>query len=308
MSTPPEPTSGWRAVDARLFRLEGALVTFAAAAMVATVTLDILFRALKGAQTAPLAQLLTLWGSVGPTPAADLPVSYGAPLTFALLSFGFGWGVYRASHRGEEGASAQAIKVGALTLIGLYAFSVALRNTPSWLMCAGLSLVAGGALVAHALKRGEAAQAGGLGLATLVTAGLSTKLPQDYIWSQELSLILLAWLAFVGGSMATYQQKHIEISALAKVIPERLRPWVRPLSLAVTGLVSAYVCALLFESAFGARGSWVSGEVRPATQIPTWVILLAGVVSFGLIALRSLLYSVALFRDPQSLPEKEDLH
>jgi TRAP-type C4-dicarboxylate transport system permease small subunit len=320
--SPPSsaPLSPLRRLDELIFTFEGALVSFAAATMVLTVTLDILFRALKGAQTAPLAQALTLWGLTETAPETS-ETSYLTPLLLTLVTFGFGWGVYASAHRGQEGTSEsaqeggsksaiqrRALLVGALTTLGLFAFSVLVRSAPSWLVCTGLTLIAGGLLTARAHRGQQAQQAVGFAIGAALTAWFATKLPQGYIWSQELSLILLAWLAFVGGSMATYQQKHIEISALAKLIPAKLQPWVRPVSLAVTGLFSAYVCALLFEGAFGEKGSWASGEVRPATQIPTWVILLSGVVSFGMIALRSLAYRVALLRDPQALPEKEELH
>jgi len=302
------PSGPFARLDALIFDLERAIVTVAAIAMVTTVTLDILFRSLKGLSSRPLIDLFSLFGLIAPLP--DIPLeqnltSFGA---FLLVSYGFGWGVYRSAHRGEEAAARVAHKAGALSLVGLIALCVVIRYVPSWFVCGGLCL-AGGALMARRLwAAGRGAQAASTLAVGVVATWLCRSLPQDYIWSQELSLILLAWLAFVGGSMATYQHKHIEISALSKLVPERLRCWVRPMSLIATGLFSAYVCALLTESAFGPTGSYVSGEVRPATQIPTWIILLAGVFAFGMIAIRSVAYGVTALRDPHNQPEKEALH
>lgn len=297
-----------RRVDAVIFELEKMIVTVSAIAMVTTVSLDILFRALKGLQSRPLIDLFSLFGLISPLPDIPLEQSLSSFIIFILFSYGFGWGVYRSAHRGEEGAPQAAHKTGALSLVAVIALCVVVRYVPSWLVCGALSVVGGGSAALILWRQGLQQHAGLSLVGGLISAWFCRALPQDYIWSQELSLILLAWLAFVGGSMATYQHKHIEISALSKLIPQSLSPWVRPSSLMATGLFSAYVCALLAESAFGATGSYVSGEVRPATQIPTWIILLSGVFAFGMIALRSIGYSVAAFLNPSSLAEQEDLH
>jgi len=307
-SSSSEAVSPLRRLDAMIFELEKVIVTISAVAMVTTVSLDILFRALKGLQSRPLIDLFSLFGLIAPLPDIPLERNLLSFCLFLLFSYGFGWGVYRSAHRGEEGASREAHKAGAFSLALLITVCVVVRYVPSWFVCGSLSAVTGVAVAWLQWGRGLKSHAG-LSLAGgVLGAWLCRSLPQDYIWSQELSLILLSWLAFVGGSMATYQHKHIEISALSKLIPASLSPWVRPLSLMATGLFSLYVCALLTESAFGATGSYISGEVRPATQIPTWIILLSGVFAFGMIALRSIGYSVAGLLDPSSLAEKEAVH
>jgi len=323
MSPPYErPPSPLRRLDAGLYAAEQALVTLAAAVMVITVTLDILARALRGAQTEPALSALSLFGLLpSQLPAGVTPT--GAllpPLLAALAAFGFGWGAVASRRRAARGAAgagagegagsdrAAALKAGALSLALTYALCVAVYQAPSWVVCSALALLGLGAAAWGAWREGRPAAAGGLAALALVTAWLASRLPQDYIWSQELSLILLAWVAFLGGSMATYQHKHIEISALGKLVPPRARPLVRPAGLLATALFSGYVALLMGVGAFGPTGSLASGEVRPATGVPSWVILFAGVVSFGLIALRSLAYSLAAFRDPQALPEKENTH
>lgn len=297
-----------RRIDAVVFEFEKVLVTISAIAMVITVALDILFRALKGLQSRPLIDLFSLFGVIAPLPDIPLEQNFMSFILFLLFGFGFGWGVYVSAHRGSIGVYKEALKAGALSLVTMTMLCMVIRYVPSWFVCGALSVVGGGMIALLQLKNKLPYHAGLSLCGGLISAWFCRSLPQDYIWSQELSLILLAWLAFVGGSMATYQHKHIEISALSKLIPASLSHWIRPLSLLATGLFSAYVCALLTESAFGATGSYVSGEVRPATQIPTWIILLAGVFAFGMIALRSIAYSIAGFLDPHSLADKEDVH
>ena len=313
--SPPQSLSPLRRLDALIYAIEQTLVTFAASVMVITVTLDILSRALQGVQSEPSLTLLSLAGLLPSRLPAGVTATSSllAPALAALSVFGFGWAaaasrLREAAAGGEPPAQGAALKAGLIALLTSYVLCVIVYQAPSWAVCAGLSLLGLGAVALSALRAGAHGAAGGLAVGALVSAWLASKLPQDYIWSQELSLILLAWVAFVGGSMATYQHKHIEISALAKVIPAKARPWVRPVSLLVTALFSGYVAALMGISAFGPMGSLASGEVRPATGIPSWVILLAGVTSFGMIALRSFAYGVMLFLDPRALPEKEQSH
>ncbi|MEZ4466280.1 MAG: TRAP transporter small permease [bacterium] len=119
--------------------------------------------------------------------------------------------------------------------------------------------------------------------------------------------MLLAWMAFLGGSMATRMEKHIQVDALSRVIPKALRPWARAIGLLITTLFCGYMAILAYEHVFGAQGDFGSGEIRPATRIPAWTILLAAVVSFMLMTLRFLGKTIDAFLHPQ-VPEQKVSH
>ncbi|MCA9538171.1 MAG: TRAP transporter small permease [Myxococcales bacterium] len=192
-------------------------------------------------------------------------------------------------------------------MIGCVAFVEFVVRVESWLVCA--VLLGAGCLgyLAYAVQKREwigavlSVVVGGVGVS------LCLKLPPQYIWSQELSLILLAWLAFIGASMATRADKHIQVDAFARIIPRGLRPWSRALGLLVTTVFCVYITLLAYEHVFGPRGDYISGETRPATGIPGWTIIFAVVVAFGLMSLRFGARTVDAFLHPR-VPDREVSH
>ena len=108
--------------------------------------------------------------------------------------------------------------------------------------------------------------------------------------------------------MATYQHKHIQISALAKLIPDSKKALVAGIGLIMTALFCLYVDVLLFESVFGEKGSFQSQEVRPATGLPAWIILASGIVAFTLMSLRSFTYGLYTLLYPHTHQNQESLH
>ena len=132
-------------------------------------------------------------------------------------------------------------------------------------------------------------------------------LKPGYNWAQELSLILLAWMAFLGGSMATRAGRHIQVDALSKLVPPSLRPWSRAIGLTIATLFCAYLTYLAYRHVFGANGDFHGGEIRPSTRLPAWVIILSAVVSFGLMTIRFGAMSVDAFIH-RRMPDQELVH
>ena len=145
-----------------------------------------------------------------------------------------------------------------------------------------------------------------LGLAVAGWFACAT-LPEAYTWSQELSLILLAWVAFLGGSIATRERRHIQVDALSKLVPVAYRGYTRAIGLLLTSLFCAYLTALAYHHVFGPLGDYSSGEIRPSTGLPAWIIILSALVSFGLMTLRFGAYAVDAFMDPRE-PDQELVH
>ena len=290
-------------VDDLCYALEQRLVTIAALLMTTTVCLDIVYRSLNGQQSQPFVSLISLFGAFGEVDP-NLKTSLVPTIALFLAPFGLGWAVYASLHRGEVNNGKSAVIHGFLWSVGAYVLAVAIYALPSCYVCMLLSLLVGG-LISY---RSEGKERLMNSLLTLLVAWGALSLPQGYIWSQELSLILLAWVAFLGASMATYQNKHIQISALAGLIPQGLKPYVRPIGLIATSLFTAYIASSLTMSVFGDKGSFASGETRPATGIPAWVILFSGVIAFTLITVRSFAYGVWAFMNPHEQNKEELSH
>jgi C4-dicarboxylate transporter, DctQ subunit len=115
-------------------------------------------------------------------------------------------------------------------------------------------------------------------------------LPSGLIWSQDLALVLTLWVGFVGASMCTYENRHLKVEAVQKVLPAKLRPLVGFAS----GLFTTLVCAgLLWVSlryvAFH-RLEYIStegqGGLFPGMTLPKYVGFLALPLSFAFMAVR----------------------
>ncbi len=293
----------FKRIDALVYSLEQRVVTVAAMLMTTSVCLDIVFRSLKGQQSEPFASLMSGFGLLSEQ-RAGLETKLIPVVLLIVLPFFFGWAVYASLHRGEEGNLRRALVNGALWSIGGLLGSLFVYQVPSRFVCSILALFIGGLITMRAAGIERVINV----VLTLLVIRGCLSLPQDYIWSQELSLILLAWVAFLGASMATYKNKHIQISALSGLIPAKAQPYIRPIGLIATAMFSAYISLSLISSVFGDKGSFSSGESRPATGIPAWVILFSGVVSFSLITLRSFAYGLWSLRDPQKQDIEEELH
>lgn len=303
-------TDLFKRVDRGIFRVEQWLITLAMTVMTVTVCLDITYRALTSQKSSAFNALIHLFGlieaeSAGVNVSGDLTPL----LTLLITPYLIGWAVYASQHRGEEGLMGRALRHGLFWMLGAVIGAITLYHVPSRWICAGLVALSGVTLVyTHRELLAQVPALLGILAYQAILISLSLYLPQDYIWSQELSLILLAWVAFLGASMATHQHKHIQIKAFFGLYPDRFKPYVVAYGLLLTALFAAYLTASLSVSVFGETGSFYSGERRPSTQIPGWVILFSGVVSFALVSLRSLFYAILIFRDPSEAPREEEAH
>ncbi len=298
-------------VDAAIYRVETALVTLAALCMTITVFLDVVYRSFASPDSKLAEAMAGLLGCFVDVDKgmAEMLRDVAAPVVLVLLAFFAGWAIYVAARRRvEQPRQLGPAAVSGVVSVGLcYAFIQFVLRVPSDWVC-GVLLVAGCLGVAYDAHR--RADRLGMGLALVVSAGgawACTLLPQDYIWSRELSLMLLAWLAFIGGSMATRTDKHIAVDALARVAPARLRPWTRALGFLATTIFCAYFLTLSTVEVFGAKGSFYNVERLPATQLPSWTVLLSMVVAFSLITARFGARTVDAFQNPR-IPEREIGH
>ncbi len=117
-------------------------------------------------------------------------------------------------------------------------------------------------------------------------------LPNGFAWSQTLALVLTLWVGFLGASMATYENKHLKVEALARAIPVAMRKYVAFASAVAT----AGVCFVLMYLSIryvrfnydeyvstGGKGGLVQG-----LDMPKYVAFLALPLSFAIMMLRFL--------------------
>ena len=102
------------------------------------------------------------------------------------------------------------------------------------------------------------------------------------LWGDILLRHLVLWVGFFGASLATRQEKHINVDILTKLLPKKAIPYVQ-----LTVNIFAVVINVIL-----AKASWIflSFEIEAGTtiflDIPSWYIQIILPLGFGLIGLR----------------------
>ena len=110
-----------------------------------------------------------------------------------------------------------------------------------------------------------------------------------FFWTDELLRMLVLWLAMAGAVAASRSDRHIAISVLDRMIPQRFQPALRALTHAFT----AAVCGLLaWHSLAFVRMSHEFGDVLMGS-FPAWIAQAILPVGFGLMAWRFGLLTLA---------------
>lgn len=116
------------------------------------------------------------------------------------------------------------------------------------------------------------------------------RVPDGFTWAQKLALFLLLWVAFIGASMATHDNRHLMIDAARKAVPQRILPWynaVSSLGAAVFTAAFCYLAVLYWQNRLA--------ETTTVGEIPDWLKVLSIPFSLALITLRFSARSIAEF-------------
>jgi len=82
------------------------------------------------------------------------------------------------------------------------------------------------------------------------------------VWSEELVLIMLLWITFLGSALVLEARGHISIDFVVRLMPERMQ---RVIQLCTAGLMLVFCAALVY-------GGWLivqatSGSITPGLKI-----------------------------------------
>lgn len=100
--------------------------------------------------------------------------------------------------------------------------------------------------------------------------------------ADQMLRLLVLWVAFLGAVAASREGKHIHVDAVARWLPNRVKPAV----VAVTDLFTLIVCLLLAWQALRfMHSARVSGEMAFGS-LPVWIAAFILPLGFTLIALR----------------------
>lgn len=98
-------------------------------------------------------------------------------------------------------------------------------------------------------------------------------------WGDILLRHLVLWLGFIGAAIATSKERHINIDALRRFLPQRVRSAVD----VFTDLFAASICFLLMKAAYVFVQSEASFQRMIFENIPSWYVQMIIPIGYGLL-------------------------
>jgi C4-dicarboxylate transporter DctQ subunit len=102
------------------------------------------------------------------------------------------------------------------------------------------------------------------------------------IWGDILLRHLVLWVGFLGASLASRENRHINIDALFRILPHK---W-KKLVYIITNLFSAIICALLVRAAYVFVGDERAAETTLFLGIPLWLFMSVILIGFMVMTFR----------------------
>ena len=290
---------GFEHFDARLFRLEAGVITFALLAMSLPYFLKIVYEAVIAQRNFVDNFLLRMMhDGEGPVPSELVGQVHGqlTPLLVTIILLLTGLGAARAieghRHR-EQGASESettppwTFKTAWMTCIitiGFVLFGWLVVKVPSNVACSLLYVVLVALFGRRAWCQGQLLPyAIAWSLLSLPVIALIWRIPEQYAWVYDMCKILIMYVGFIGASMASREQKHIALKFGRKLWPRGGQRALEILSLSVWlafDLLLLVLAVHLFEV------QWSSGSTLPILPVAEYHITLPVVLSFTLMSMR----------------------
>jgi TRAP-type C4-dicarboxylate transport system permease small subunit len=114
---------------------------------------------------------------------------------------------------------------------------------------------------------------------------------ESFLWGDIFLRHLVLWVGFIGASVATRYERHINIDLLSRIVPGRLRLFVQGIVFLFSALAAAWLT----------RAAWQFVRDEQAVQsmlfenVPVWYFQIIIPVGFGLMAVRFLFQSIERF-------------
>lgn len=109
----------------------------------------------------------------------------------------------------------------------------------------------------------------------------------DYgiLWGDTFLRHLVLWVGFIGASLATRDEKHINIDLLGRITPKKYLPYLR----IVIDLMTMLVCIFLARAGYVFLRYEIEANTILFNNVPAWYFQLIIPLGFALIGFRFLL-------------------
>lgn len=122
------------------------------------------------------------------------------------------------------------------------------------------------------------------------------------LWADIFLRHLVLWVGFIGASIATRREKHINIDLFGRILPFRTLNSVR----LITNAVSVVVCYFLADAAYKFVRDEKMYETILFNDVPAWYFQIIIPVGFLLMAVRFLFLSIRNVHDIVRPPVEAD--
>ena len=126
---------------------------------------------------------------------------------------------------------------------------------------------------------------------------------KGFLWGDIFLRHLVLWVGFLGASIATRDNRHINIDITTRSMPPNLRRIVH----VATSLIAAGVSVVLTKAAITFVALERESETILFGNVPTWWLQVIIPVGFALIGFRFVLRALQLIFDPEGLPQPPQL-
>jgi|WetSurMetagenome_2_1015567.scaffolds.fasta_scaffold349139_2 C4-dicarboxylate transporter, DctQ subunit len=108
------------------------------------------------------------------------------------------------------------------------------------------------------------------------------------VWGDILLRHLVLWIGFLGAALATSSERHLNIDALTRYFPERIKRTVTTL----TNIFAAFVCFLLFRASLTFIEFEITSKNTVFSGIPSWYAEIIIPVGYGLLTFHFLVRAI----------------
>jgi TRAP-type C4-dicarboxylate transport system permease small subunit len=108
------------------------------------------------------------------------------------------------------------------------------------------------------------------------------------VWGDILLRHLVLWIGFLGAALATSGERHLNIDALTRYLPERLKGAIATL----TNIFAAFVCFLLFNASLTFIDFEIANKNTVLGDIPSWYAQIIIPVGYGLLTFHFIIRAI----------------
>lgn len=125
-------------------------------------------------------------------------------------------------------------------------------------------------------------------------------------WADMFVRTLVLWLGFLGASLATRREKHINIDIVSKLIKN---PKIEKLRIRIVNIIAFLLIITLLKASINYTMLEAQNNMYAFLKVPTWVVFIIVPISLTLISLRLLLQFVLgdKLEKEEELPQEREV-